>query len=272
MQHIEGNHTDHTQINQGCRMYTGGGLGWEWRCLDGFVSIKVDESIPRSFQIIYMVIMDLWPSWDTMDAMRWWVCRKNGWFIVGSDLGEMGCWPWWDSMARWYMAWIKQNKDTKYHLLGHNRAITNRFMVHIDGNHTNQTQINQGCRGYTGGGLGWEWGYFGGFVSFIVGKSIPRSLQIIYMVIKDLWLSWDAMDAMRWQVFRQNSWFRVSSDLGEMGCWLWWDSVARWYMGWKETKQRSKILFVWSWQRHDQLIYGYCWWEPYRPHTNQARV
>ena len=43
-------------------------------------------------------------------------------------------------------------QNTMY-LLGHNIAMTNSYIGHIDGNHMDQTQINQGCRGYTGGVL-----------------------------------------------------------------------------------------------------------------------
>ncbi len=117
-------------------------------------------------------------------------------------------------------------------------------------------QINLGCRGCTGGRLGWEWGCFGGFVSFIMNKTIPRSLKIIYMVIKDLWPSWDAMDVIRCLFFRQTGWFMVGSDLGEMVCQPWCTSMARWQMTRKETKQRFKILFSGSYQSYDRLVYG----------------
>ncbi len=153
-----------------------GRLRWEWLCFSGFMSFIVNRSIPRSFLIIFMVITELWPSWSTMDAMGWQVFRQNSWFRVGSDLGETGWQPQCISVVRWWMAQINWNKDTKYYSLGHNRAMTGRYMGHIYGNHMDNTQINIGCRGYAWGGLEWEWECFGGFVSFIVNESIPRSL------------------------------------------------------------------------------------------------
>ncbi len=34
-----------------------------------------------------------------------------------------------------------QNKDTKYYSLDNNRAMSNRYMGHIDGNHVDHTKI-----------------------------------------------------------------------------------------------------------------------------------
>ncbi len=50
-----------------------------------------------------------------------------------------GSFPWIGD--RWYEK--NGNKDPKYHSLGHNRAMANSYMGHIDGNHADHAQIYQ---------------------------------------------------------------------------------------------------------------------------------
>ena len=45
-------------------------------------------------------------------------------------------------------------KDPQHHSLGRNRAMTDRYMGNIDGNHADHTPIYQEYRGYTGGRVG----------------------------------------------------------------------------------------------------------------------
>ncbi len=44
-----------------------------------------------------------------------------------------------------------QDKDPKYHSLGHNVATTNLNLGNADGEHAGHIHIHPGCRGYTGG-------------------------------------------------------------------------------------------------------------------------
>ncbi len=73
--------------------------------------------------------------------------RVVTWVRWGVDLGAF---PWLSD--GWHEK--KQRKDPKYHLLSHNRAMTNRYMGNIYGNHADHAKIKQECMGYTGGRLG----------------------------------------------------------------------------------------------------------------------
>ena len=73
-----------------------------------------------------------------------------GWVVIWVRWGvDHGGIPWLGD--GWHEK--SQNKDSKYHSLSHNRAITDRYMGHIYGSHVDHTQINLGCRVFTGGEL-----------------------------------------------------------------------------------------------------------------------
>ena len=138
----------------------------------------------------------------------WWLVI---WVKWGGDCGSFPLLG-----GRWHKK--RQKNDPNYYFLGHNRAMTNRYITHIDRNHMDHTQINQQCRGCTGGRLEWEWGCYWGFQHFIVNIHVLRSFQTIIRsswTYEPLWMQWDGrfldkMVDLGWLVI----WVRWGDDCG----------------------------------------------------------
>ncbi len=55
---------------------------------------------------------------------------------------------------RWHEKTETKIQNIIHWVISHNRAMTNSYMGHIDGHHTDYIKMNLGCRGCSENGLG----------------------------------------------------------------------------------------------------------------------